>query len=135
MLWYLGYMVLFVDDFDLMMEFYNKKVGLPVRLRADGYAEFAVEGSKFALLTRARAVELVGQKHTARPAAGAHDAAVTILVEDVDRLYRDLSARGVEFLSPPADRLWGQRTAVFCDPEGHLIEVGTNLPRAERPGV
>ncbi len=135
MLWYLGYMVLFVDNFDQMMEFYSKKVGLPVRLRADGYAEFAVEGSKFALLTRARATELVGAKHAVRPAPGAHDAAVTVLVEDVDRVYRDLSARGVEFLSPPADRLWGQRTAYFCDPEGHLIEVGTNLPRAERPGV
>ncbi|HTX54366.1 MAG TPA: VOC family protein [Candidatus Baltobacteraceae bacterium] len=135
MLWYLGYMVLFVDNFEQMMEFYSKKVGLPVRLRADGYAEFAVEGSKFALLTRTRAAELVGQKHAGRPAPGAHDSAVTILVDDVDKVYRDLSGRGVQFVGGPADRLWGQRTAYFCDPEGHLIEIGTNLPRAERPGV
>jgi len=34
MLWYLGYVVLFVDDFVGTMDFYANKVGLPVRLKA-----------------------------------------------------------------------------------------------------
>ncbi len=71
MLWYLGYIVLFVDDFESTMEFYAKKVGLPVRLRADGYAEFAVEGAKFALLSRSRVAELVGEKQTGKAHARA----------------------------------------------------------------
>ena len=135
MLWYLGYMVLFVDDFEAMVTFYAQKVGLPIRLRAEGYAEFAVEGAKLAIMTRARVMEMAGADHALRPANGAHESSVTILVEDVDRVHRELAERGVAFLGTPTDRPWGQRTVLFRDPEGHLIELGTNLPRPERPGV
>jgi len=135
MLWYLGYVVLFVEDLDRLVAFYADKVGFPVRLRAEGYVEFAVEGAKFALLARSRLGQLTGDAHTGRPAPGAHEGAATILVEDVDRVHRELSARGVPFLGTPQNRAWGQRTVLFHDPEGHLIEIATNLPRAERPGV
>ncbi|OGB93228.1 MAG: hypothetical protein A2Z31_03825 [candidate division NC10 bacterium RBG_16_65_8] len=135
MLWYLGYVVLFVDDFEGGMEFYAKKVGLPVRLRADGYAEFAVEGAKFALLSRSRVAELLGEKQGGTSAPGSDKTAVTVLVEDVDRVFGELSGRGVQFLGNPTDRPWGQRSVYFRDPEGHLIEIATNLPRPERIGV
>ncbi len=135
MLWYLGYVVLFVEDLDRALAFYVDKVGLPVRLRAEGYVEFAVEGAKFALLARSRVAELTGDVHAGRPAPGAHEGAVTVLVDDVDRTYRELSGRGVAFLDSPTDRPWGQRTVHFHDPEGHLIEIATNLPRPGRTGV
>lgn len=57
---------------------------------------------------------------------------VLFFVEDVDRSHRDLSGRGVPFLGTPQDRPWGQRTACFQDPDGHLIEIATNLPRPGR---
>ncbi len=135
MLWYLGYVVLFAEDFERTLAFYVEKVGLPVRLRAEGYAEFVVEGAKFAVLSRRRLAELVGSAQAGRPAAGSHEGSVTILVDDVDRVYRQMSARGVTFLSAPQDRPWGQRATYFEDPDGHLIELATNLPRAERAGV
>jgi catechol 2,3-dioxygenase-like lactoylglutathione lyase family enzyme len=135
MLWYVGYVVLFVDNLDPLVEFYEKKVGFPVRLRAEGYAEFAVEGAKFALLARSRMTEILGKEHTASPSPNAHQSAVTMLVDDVDRTFRELSSRGVPFLGSPADRPWGQRSVFFRDPEGHLIEIATNLPRPERLGV
>jgi catechol 2,3-dioxygenase-like lactoylglutathione lyase family enzyme len=135
MLWYVGYVVLFVEDFNRALSFYSDKVGFPVRLRAEGYAEFAVEGAKFALLARSRVPAMTGDAHAGRPAPGAHEGAVTVLVEDVDRTYRELSGRGVPFLGAPQDRPWGQRTVYFQDPEGHLIEIATNLQRPERAGV
>ncbi len=128
----LGYVVLFVEDCDRAVAFYRDKVGLPVRFQDTGYAELAVEGAKFALLARSRVAELAGSAHTGRPAPGAHEGSVTLLVEDVDRSHRDLSGRGVAFLSAPTDRPWGQRTACFQDPDGHLIEIATNLPRPGR---
>ncbi len=132
MLWYLGYVVLFADDFDRLLQFYAEKVQLPVRLLAEGYVEFAVEGVKFALLARERLPELVGQGHAQRPAAGCHDGSLTVLVEDVDRTYRGMVERGVPFLTEPQDRPWAQRSAYFQDPEGHLVEIATNLPRPAR---
>jgi lactoylglutathione lyase len=132
MLWYLGYVVLFADDFDSLLRFYSDKVGLPVRLVAEGYVEFAVEGAKFALLSRGRLPEMVGQTHAERPKTGCHEGSVTVLVEDVDRHYGAMVQRGVRFLAEPQDRPWGQRSAYFEDPEGHLIELATNLPRPAR---
>lgn len=129
---YLGYVVLFVEDLDRALAFYRDKVGLTVRFQDKGYAELAVAGSKFALLARSRLPELVGAAHAGRPAAGAHEAGVTFLVEDVDRVHRDLNGRGVSFLGAPQNRPWGQRTAYFQDSEGHLIELATNLPRPPR---
>jgi len=60
---------------------------------------------------------------------------VTVLVEDVERVFRELSGRGVSFIGTPKDRPWGQRSVYFRDPEGHLVEIATNLPRPERVGV
>ena len=129
---YLGYVVLFAEDLDRTLAFYVNTVGLPVRFQDKGYAELAVAGSKFALLARSRVPELTGDAHASRPAPGAHEGSVTLLVEDVDRLHRELTGRGVTFLGSPKDRPWGQRTAYFHDPDGHLIEIATNLPRAGR---
>jgi lactoylglutathione lyase len=129
---YLGYVVLFVEDLERTLAFYVSKVGLPVRFRAEGYAELAVEGPKLALLARSRVSELAGDAQASRPAAGTHEGSVTLLVEDVDRVHRELAGRGVIFLGAPKDRPWGQRTVYFQDPDGHLIELATNLPRAGR---
>jgi lactoylglutathione lyase len=129
---YLGYIVLFVEDLERTLAFYAGKVGLPVRFRAEGYVELAVEGSKLAFLARSRVSELVGDAHAGRPTSGSHESSVTLLVEDIDRTHRELTARGVTFLGAPKDRPWGQRTAYFVDPDGHLIEIATNLLRAGR---
>jgi lactoylglutathione lyase len=129
---YLGYVVLFAEDLERTLAFYVGKVGLPVRFRAEGYVELAVEGSKLALLARSRVSELAGDVHAGRPAPGTHEGSLTLLVEDVDRVHRELTGRGVTFLSAPKERPWGQRTAYFHDPDGHLIEIATNLPRAGR---
>lgn len=128
----LGYVVLFAADFDRTLAFYSGALGIPVRMQDKGYAELAVEGAKLALLDRARLPELVGQPHAVRPASGAHEGLVTLLVEDVDRIHGELKERGVPFLGSPQDRPWGQRTVYLHDPEGHLIELATNLPRQAR---
>ena len=42
-------------------------------------------------------------------------------VERIDRL-------GVEWVLPPTTQPWGARSAVFRDPEGHLVNVFSRLP-------
>ncbi|OEU88238.1 glyoxalase [Streptomyces abyssalis] len=48
---------------------------------------------------------------------------LNIRVADIQECYREWSARGAEFLTPPIDRKAELRCYVR-DPDGHLIEVG-----------
>src|SRR5881628_37251 len=48
---------------------------------------------------------------------------LNIRVADIQEVYRDWSARGAEFLTPPVDH--GREIRCYVrDPDGHLIEVG-----------
>lgn len=47
------------------------------------------------------------------------------IVEDVDRAYAALSARGVMFEGPPADMPWGHRVVRTIDPEGRVVMLAT----------
>jgi catechol 2,3-dioxygenase-like lactoylglutathione lyase family enzyme len=48
---------------------------------------------------------------------------LNIRVADIGAVYREWSARGAEFLTPPIDR--GVELRCYMrDPDGHLIEVG-----------
>jgi catechol 2,3-dioxygenase-like lactoylglutathione lyase family enzyme len=71
-------------------------------------------------------VELVEPLRVASPEAGPRFM-LTILVEDVDAIFRQLSGRGVAFLNGPVDRAWGRRTAAFADPSGNLWEIAHKL--------
>ena len=55
---------------------------------------------------------------------------LNIRVADIEAIYRDWSARGAEFLTPPQDR--GAEIRCYVrDPDGHLIEVGQATGRRE----
>ena len=60
-----------------------------------------------------RAITLVGN-----PVGIDH---ISLLVDDVDRSFAELSARGITFTSLPADQTWGARTAVLQDPDGNNL--------------
>jgi catechol 2,3-dioxygenase-like lactoylglutathione lyase family enzyme len=48
---------------------------------------------------------------------------LNIRVADIQAIYREWSARGAEFLTPPQDR-GAEIRCYLRDPDGHLIEVG-----------
>jgi catechol 2,3-dioxygenase-like lactoylglutathione lyase family enzyme len=56
---------------------------------------------------------------------------IHLVVRDVNRAHRLLSARGVTFQQPPTDMAWGYRTAVLRDPDGRLVCLVQ--PIASRP--
>jgi lactoylglutathione lyase len=50
-------------------------------------------------------------------------AVLNVRVADIDKAYRDGSAKGAEFLTEPKDH--GREIRAYIrDPDGHLIEVG-----------
>jgi len=50
-------------------------------------------------------------------------------VDDVDRVYRDLTGRGVSFDQPPTDEPWKHRVARLRDPEGRTVCLAQDLRR------
>ncbi|MYS86847.1 VOC family protein, partial [Embleya scabrispora] len=48
---------------------------------------------------------------------------LNIRVADIEACYRDWSAKGAEFLTPPIDRK-AELRCYLRDPDGYLIEVG-----------
>ena len=66
-----------------------------------------------------------------RNSAGA--AHLGIIVEDLDSIYRELSAKGVSFVSPPAVRVgaeypWAQKACYLQDPDGNWLEFVERAP-------
>jgi catechol 2,3-dioxygenase-like lactoylglutathione lyase family enzyme len=56
---------------------------------------------------------------------------LNIRVADIQDVYRDWSARGAEFLTPPQDR-GAEIRCYIRDPDGHLIEVGQTSKLPDR---
>ena len=52
---------------------------------------------------------------------------LNIRVADIHAAYEQWRARGAEFLTPPTDRRHELR-CYMRDPDGHLIEVGQQIP-------
>lgn len=107
----LGYVNIFVSNFDRALEFYRDRLGLAVNMTDAefGYASFNTAGAAFAI-ARTDQAELLG-RHTG----------IGWVVEDVDKAHAELVNAGVEFESPPARQPWGGYMAILKDPDGNLF--------------
>lgn len=126
------------DDVERLAAFYARLVGVPVTLN-----EYYVEVSAGAMsvgFSKRRYTEYHGylpDAETDGAGTGAQDrrpeVILDFLVGDVDAEYERIKALGVEWVLPPATQPWGNRTMVFRDPEGNLINVFSRLDRQQRP--
>jgi lactoylglutathione lyase len=117
--------ILYVRDMVASIAFYRDVIGLPFKFRQATYAEFATEGTKFALFERSAVPELIG-----RPVIeGGPTGEVAFVVDDVDAEAERLGGAGVRVLSPPTDRPWGHRTLYVLDPDDHVVELAQEIPR------
>jgi len=103
-------------------EFYQKVFGLPVDYADANSTVFKFGNTLINLLQTTAAGELIEPAPIAPREAGSR-MVFTIMVDDVDALCAELTARGVELLNGPMDRPWGIRTASFVDPGGHIWEI------------
>jgi lactoylglutathione lyase len=121
-----GAITLFVEDLAAAVAFYREAFGLPVHYADDDSTVFDLGNTLVNLLKAEAAGDLVGPAGVGRPQVGAR-AQYTIQVEDADATCAELTRRGVTLLTGPVDRPWGQRTAAFADPSGHVWEIAQTL--------
>lgn len=114
-----------VEDIERTIAFYTQKLGFKLRRRAEGFADFHATGVTLA------AWELDHiNKHTGVPNIrapdGANKACIAVGLESpalLDRLYAEMSERGVAFLGAPQDYEWNARCVYFYDPDNTLWEL------------
>ncbi|MFP4457692.1 MAG: VOC family protein, partial [Clostridia bacterium] len=49
--------------------------------------------------------------------------------EDLESTYQDFKEKDVKFISPPKTMPWGQKTALFKDPDGNVHEIFTEIKK------
>jgi lactoylglutathione lyase len=116
------YVIHYVESLNRSVAFYRDAIGLRVRIEGDGYVEFEMENTKFSLFERSKLPDLIGREGGSPPCGE-----IGFLIEDVDAEAERLRGLGVEILSGPVDRPWGERTLHIADPDGNIIEFAQKL--------
>jgi predicted enzyme related to lactoylglutathione lyase len=109
-----------VRDQDKALAFWTEKVGLQVATDqpmggGQRWIELKIPGAQTGL------VLFTPEGHESR--IGTFQS-ISLMVDDVEKAYQELSARGVEFAQLPKKAPWGT-SAIFKDPDGNSFVLGT----------
>lgn len=122
--------VLACKDLEKAVEFYKEMLGFRVvkeessdEFVALEFAENSIMLEKDELLKEA----LPKLKEEVENNQYGVGATIFIHVDDADRRYRDIKAKGVEIFSEIATKPWGAREFVIKDPEGYLLNVHAHI--------
>lgn len=128
----ISHAVVYVADQDRAKAFYTEKLGMEVRVDAS-YAGFRwltvgpPSQPDVAYVLMAIAPGPMLDDESAKALRSLVERGVlgggVLVAEDVRKTYEELSARGVEFLSPPVERPDGVE-AVFRDDSGNYFSLG-----------
>jgi catechol 2,3-dioxygenase-like lactoylglutathione lyase family enzyme len=123
-----GAVTLFVEELPRTAAFYRDVFGLEAVHEDDDATAFRLGSTVLNLLRVEAAADLIGPAPVGGARAGRR-MQLTLWVDDADAACAELRDRGVALLNGPQDRPWGQRTAAFADPAGHVWELAQNLFR------
>lgn len=112
----IDYTMIIVSDMQRSVEFYRDKLGIPLKFQTPEWTEFATGPTTLALHGGGTAREYQDTGDQSK-AAGA--CSIGFNVDDVDRTYAELKAKGIPFVMPPTQREGEPiRLAVGLDPDG-----------------
>lgn len=112
----IDYTMIIVSDMNRSVEFYRDKLGIPLKFQSPDWTEFQTGATTLALHGGG-----VRQDHAPAgdPSKQAGTCSIGFNVEDVDKTYAELQARGIMFVMPPTQREGeGIKLAVCIDPDG-----------------
>jgi catechol 2,3-dioxygenase-like lactoylglutathione lyase family enzyme len=121
---------IFVKDLKMMVEFYRDVIGLEIDWDGEGpYAEFRHDGIRFAMYERKMLPELLGREPSYPDGInGTFEVAINVGdKEKVDPFFKKVVDAGAEPVYEPRDEPWKMRSSMVADPEGNLIEIGSDF--------
>ena len=112
----IDYTMVIVSDMNRSVEFYQDKLGIPLKFQSPDWTEFVTGATTLALHGGGIRQEQSGLDSKDKTAG---TCSIGFNVEDVDKTYEDLKARGITFVMPPTQREGeGIKLAVCVDPDG-----------------
>ncbi len=108
----LAYTVIYVSDIDKSTVFYRDVLGIPFDYAVPGWTQFKSRGAALVLHPRLEHQSNQGEQKV-------H---ITFRVDDLDAVYRKLTAQSVRFLAPPATVGFGKH-ATLLDLDGNAIDL------------
>jgi lactoylglutathione lyase len=112
----IDYTMVIVSDMARSVEFYRDKLGIPLKFESPEWTEFATGATTLAL--HGGGVPAT-QPPSGDPSKTAGACSIGFNVDDVDKTYEELKAKGIRFVMPPTQREGeGIRLAVAIDPDG-----------------
>ena len=113
--------ILVTDKYQESLSFYKDKLGFVIEREVpeEEFCQFKLGNSNLAIYGRQQLEKLVGVKFSSAPSA-IYSFPES---ENIDADVADLKQKGVVFLNESETQPWGQRTAYFADPDGHIWEL------------
>ncbi|WP_353940358.1 VOC family protein [Streptomyces sp. HUAS MG91] len=114
-------------DVPRLVDFYERATGARAEWATEDFAELRTAGATLAI-AGTRTVPLFAPG-SARPADN-HSVITEFRVDDVDRVHANLSGWVPEFVAGPTTMPWGNRSLLFRDPDGNLVNFFTPVTEA-----
>jgi predicted enzyme related to lactoylglutathione lyase len=115
------------DDVARLAGFYAKATGVQATVYTEDFAELSTAHGTLAIAST-RTVPLFAPG-AARPASN-HTVIIEFLVGDVDAVRRNLAGFVEDFVQEPTTMPWGNRSLLFRDPDGNLVNFFTPVTPA-----
>jgi uncharacterized glyoxalase superfamily protein PhnB len=109
------------DDVAGLASFYAELVGTEVALN-EYYVEVPA-GPMSVGFSKLRFTEYSADKAARCAPDRRCEMVLDFLVADVDAEYDRINALGVDWVLPPTTQPWGNRSMIFRDPDGNLVNV------------
>lgn len=116
-------------DVPALTKFYRDITGITPKILSEAYVEFQAAGASLAISSQ-NTMDAYGARSTS-PASN-RSVVFDFQVEDVDSEYTRLRALIGDFVLKPTNQPWGNRSMLFRDPDGNLINFFTPIGRIRR---
>lgn len=114
------------ENVSKLLEFYEHITGGKGIRFTEDFAELQTPNGTLAIGST-RTLQLFGGPEVAK-AAENHTAIIEFITPDVDKIYQDQSAFLASYLvQEPKTMPWGNRSLLFRDPDGNLVDFFTPL--------
>ncbi|MFC4117107.1 VOC family protein [Nonomuraea zeae] len=114
-------------DVARLVDFYERATGVRASWSGEDFAELRTASATLAIAST-RTVPLFAPG-SARPADN-RSVILEFLVDDVDAVHRSLTGFVADFVNEPATMPWGNRSLLFRDPDGNLVNFFTPVTPA-----